>query len=181
MNPLEEIKRITQEITNVKDISIKSSKTELIRARCIYFIVAKKQLDYSNNTIALYINHKRNSCSHSEIRFDEYIFQSDIFKKNYDQVKHSFNQLKKSDYIIDIERKELTKEYNLLKTNYDTVIKKQRKDRRKLLVFLRTENISTRLVDISKDLNSTQVDQMFERMEQFAKMCNYHNQKKKVL
>ena len=181
MNPLEEIKKITEQITNVKDISIKSSKTELVRARCIYFTLAKKELDYSNDTIALYINQKRNACSHAGVRFDKYLFQSDLFKRNYNKVSESFKQLKEADYIVNGEVKEIHNKYAQLKSDYDTVIKKQRKDRRKLLVFLRTEHISTRLVDISKDLNSTQIEQMFERMEQFAKMCNYHNQKKKVL
>ena len=181
MNPLEEIKRITQEITNVKDISTKNRELHMVRARCIYYKVAKEELGFAHQKISRYINRDHATALHSLRKFDTYIYQCKVFKSNYELIKEAFQQLKKSDYIIDIERKELTKEYNLLKTNYDTVIKKQRKDRRKLLVFLRTENISTRLVEISKDLNSTQIEQMFERMEQFAKMCNYHNQKKKVL
>ena len=181
MNPLKEIKRITQEITNVKDISTKNRQTHVVRARAIYYKVAREELDFAFQKIGRYIKRDHATALHGLKKFDEYIYQSKVFKANYEQVKHSFNQLKKTDYIIDIEQKELNNNYNLLKTNYDTVIKKQRKDRRKLLVFLRTENISTRLVDISKDLDSKQIEQMFERMEQFAKMCNYHNQKKKVL
>jgi hypothetical protein len=181
MNPLEEIKRITQEITNVKDISTKNREIHMVRARCIYYKVSKEELDFAYQKIGRYIKRDHATALHGLKKFDDYIYQSKVFKTNYEQVKHSFNQLKKTDYIIDIEQKELNNNYNLLKTNYDTVIKKQRKDRRKLLVFLRTENISTRLVDISKDLDSKQIEQMFERMEQFAKMCNYHNQKKKVL
>ena len=181
MNPLEEIKRITQEITNVKDISTTCQERHIVRARAIFYKVASEESEMSLANMSAYIGRKHSIALHALRRFDKHMFQSDVFRKNYELVKKEYSHLARHGFILDLETKELTEKYGNLQRDYDTVIKKQRKDRRKLLVFLRAENISTRLVDISKDLDSKQIEQMFERMEQFAKMCNYHNEKKKVL
>ena len=181
MNSLEKIKQITERCLSIKELSAKSRERNNVYARSIYYKVCKEYTPYTLEEIAIVVGRDHSTVVHGLQKFESYIRHDPKFKKHYELIRESFIPIHDLIDHVDEDFRELSIKFIVLQKEYKKLLVKQRVDRFKLVSFLRSEKTHIKFVDISKDLNSTQVEQMFERMEQFAKMCNYHNQKKKVL
>tara|TARA_R110000772_G_scaffold8059_1_gene26815 strand:- start:36 stop:566 length:531 start_codon:yes stop_codon:yes gene_type:complete len=176
MQLLKELKRITESVLNVPDISTKCRDEEQVIARFIYFKIAKTNTNISKVKIGEQVLRDRTTVLNGLDKINKYLLDDHKYIKYYQLIEESFLMVKEN-----INNDELLIRFTSLKQENKILLKKNNENKKTLKNILINRDISKRIEKISKDLNSTQVEQMFERMEQFAKMCNYHNQKKKVL
>lgn len=76
---LKKIKKIVEMNTNVKDLSVRSRKQNLVDARTIYFVLAKRLTTFSYSTISELVNRDHSSVTHA---INE-IYSSWLFSPNY--------------------------------------------------------------------------------------------------
>lgn len=181
MNPLEKIRQITEQFLDIPDLAEPNRTRNHIHARSIYYEVAKNFTNSSLAKIGKEINRDHATVIHGLNNFKLYSFHDPKFIKHYELVKENFMPVEDCFLNGDKDFQDLNIKYRTLQYEYDLLLKKQQEENKQLNEIIKADEVSNRLVNISKDLNSTQIEQMFERMEQFAKMCNYHNEKKKVL
>ena len=181
MKPLKKIREITEQLLDIPNLAEPNRTRNNIHARAIYYEVAKNFTNSSLKKIGAEINRDHATVIHGLNNFKLYSYHEPKFIKHYELVKENFIPVEDCFINGDKDLKDLNIKYRTLQFEYDNLLKKQQAQEKKLKDILKHDEISNRLVEIYKDLNSKQIEQMFERMESFAQICNYHNQKKKVL